>query len=320
MNKFAYFVIGGAALAWGGCSDLPSFPANLGQGGSGGSSTNTTGGSSVIPNGGSSTSTAGTSSSTAGTGTSGGTGSTAGSTSGGSSSTAGTESTGGSGGSGTAGTEATGGSGGTGPNAQAEIDDAVKNLKGWRYENPCGYVDGHSLTDGQCNSGEICWPDSNKARFAEKKVIQIGGMAGHNYDVTLRVRGAIEPRDYPANCTFLQGGNSQNGTTISIIENCDGFANSGQVSFNVFEFKIADPPHTYYMNAVKAHPPHRVDSIDQTFTIRVAGGSKIDFSFDDLNGGEIRNCSITVEGIQPYPKIFDGNFFQLDVLDAKLAQ
>jgi hypothetical protein len=62
-----------------------------------------------------------------------------------------------------------------------------------------------------------------------------------------------------------------------------------------------------------------VDGIDQNFTIRVAGGTTITFSFDDLNGGEIRNCSITVEGIQPYPKAFDGNFFQLDVLDAKLA-
>lgn len=318
MNKWAYFVIGGAALAWGGCSDLPSFPADWGKGGSAGSTGTGTGGSSVIPNGGSSSS-AGTSSSTSGS-ASGGSSSTAGSTNGGSTSTAGTEATSGSGGSGTAGDTANGGSGGMMTNPQAEIDDAVKNLKGWRYENPCGYVDGHSLTDGQCNSGEICWPDSNKARFAEKKVINIGGVQGHNYDVTLRVRGAIEPRDYPADCTFLQGGNSQNGATVSIIENCDGFANSGQVSFNVFEFKITEPAHVYYMNAVKAHPPHRVDSMDQTFTIRVAGGTTINFSFDDLNGGEIRNCSITVEGIQPYPKIFDGNFFQLDVVDAKLAQ
>src|SRR6478609_4658198 len=88
-------------------------------------------------------------------------------------------------------------------NPQAEIDDAVKNLKGWRYENSCGYVDGHPLNDGTCNSGEICWKDSNKARFKESKVIQIGGMAGHQYDVTLRIRGAIEPRDYPQNCMRL---------------------------------------------------------------------------------------------------------------------
>ncbi len=202
-------------------------------------------------------------------------------------------------------------------NPQAEIDDAVKNLKSWRYENPCGAVDGHTLTDGQCNSGEICWPDGNKAHFAEKKVIQIGGMPGHQYDVTLRIRGAIEPRDYPSNCTFVPGG--QDGKTISIIENCDGFANTGQVQFNVYQFAIEEPKHVYYLNAVKLHPPHRVDSMDQTWTIRVAGGTKINFDFDDVNGGEIRNCSVTIPGIQPYPKSYDGNFYQLDVVDAKLV-
>lgn len=315
MAKLRYFVIGGAALAWGGCSDLPSFPSSFGQAGSGGGDTMGSAGTSVVPNGGSDTSTSGsTSMPTAGTPSAGGTGDTPMAGSGGTGTAQG-----GTGGSGTAGTMAMAGTGGMMPNTQAEIDDAVKNLKGWRYENPCGAVDGHSLTDGTCNSGEICWPNANKARFAEKKTINIGGTVGHQYDVTLRVRGAIEPRDYPANCQFLTGGNSANGATISIVENCDGFANAGQVTFNVFELKILDPAHTYYLNAVKVHPPHRVDGIDQTFKVRVAGGSKIEFSFDDLNGGEIRNCSITVEGIQPYPKAFDGNFFQLDVVDAKLV-
>jgi hypothetical protein len=272
----------------------------------------------VVPNGGGDTNTSGSSSTPmAGSSSTAGSGNNVGGSGENSAGTA--NASGGSGGSSAAGTSSTAGSGGAMPNPQAEIDDAVKNLKGWRYENPCGFVDGHSLTDGTCNSGEICWPDQNKARFAEKKVIGIGGVAGHQYEVTLRARGALEPRDYPSNCTFLTGGNSANGVTVSIIENCDGFANAGQVTFNVFELKIADPPHVYYMNGVKNHPPHRVDGLDQTFKIRVSGGTKIDFSFDDLNGGEIRNCSITVEGIQPYPKAFDGNFFQLDVVDAKLV-
>lgn len=309
MKTWRYLVLGGAALSWGGCSDLPSFPESWAVGGgSSGGSTTTTGGSSVIPEGGS-TSNAGTTTQTAGTTTQ-----TAGSNSdGGKTSSAGTAS------GGSAGTDSgTSGSGGMSVNPQVEIDDAVKNLKGWRYENPCGYVDGHSLTDGQCNSGEICWPNSNKVRFAEKKQIAIGGVVGHQYDVTLRIRGAIEPRDYPANCQFLPGG-SPNGATISIIDGCDGFANSGQVTFNVWELTIQEPKHTYYLNAVKLHPPHRVDAIDQNFTVRVAGGTKIDFAFDDLNGGEIRNCSVTVQGIEPYPKAFDGNFFQIDVVEAKLV-
>ncbi len=316
MKKWRYVVLSGAALSWGACADLPSFPEGLNNttGGSGGSGTTSSSGSgTVIPNAGNATTAAGTGSSTGGSGSeTAGTGSTTGGASG-AATTAGTAS------GGTAGTASGGmsGSGGAMANPQAEIDDAVKNLKAWRYENPCGAVDGHTLTDGQCNSGEICWPNSNKAHFAEKKVIQIGGTPGHQYDVTLRIRGAIEPRDYPSNCAFLPGG--ANGTTVTLIENCDGFANQGQVTFNVFEFAIEEPKHVYYLNGVKLHPPHRVDSIDQNFTVRVAGGTKINFNFDDLNGGEIRNCSITVPGIQPYPKSFDGQFFQIDVVDAKLA-
>jgi hypothetical protein len=228
--------------------------------------------------------------------------------------------TGGSGGSGptTAGSGGmtSGGSGGSGPDPQLDIDDAVKNLKGWRYENKCGYVDGHSITDGTCNSGEICFPNSQKARFTEHKTIPIGGTPGKVYQVTLRIRGALEPRDYPQNCTRLPGAPEN---TVGVLTNCDGFANKLAVTFNVFELKIPDPPAVYYMNGVPVHPPHRVDPIDQTFDIKVAGGTTLEFTFDDLNGGEIRNCSITVEGVEPYPKVFDGNFFQLDVVEAKLA-
>jgi hypothetical protein len=319
MKKWRYVVLSGAALSWGGCADLPSFPEGLYNttGGSGGTGTTSSSGSgTVIPNAGTGTTTAGTGSTAGGSGSeTAGTGSTTGGASG-AATTAGTDSGGTPGTAGTA-SGGTAGTGGAMANPQAEIDDAVKTLKGWRYENPCGAVDGHTLTDGQCNSGEICWPDGNKAHFAEKKVIQIGGVAGHQYDVTLRIRGAIEPRDYPSNCTFIPGG--QDGKTISIIENCDGFANTGQVQFNVYQFAIENPKHVYYLNAVKLHPPHRVDSMDQTWTIRVAGGTKINFDFDDINGGEIRNCSVTIPGIQPYPKSYDGNFYQLDVVDAKLV-
>lgn len=310
MNKKAFLVVGAAALAWAGCAELPSFPDSFGPTSGGSAGDTSSGGSTVIPNGGSTT--------TAGTAPSGGTGVTAGTDSGGSgttggsggsATTAGTES----GGTGTTAGSSTGGSGVVDP--QAEIDDAVKDLKAWRFENPC------VAYNAGCQPTDICWEDSvnSSKAFKHADVIQIGGTAGHQYDVTLRVRGVIEPRDYPTSCKFLEGGNSQNGATISIIENCDGYGNSGSVTFNIWQFKIAEPAHTYYFNAVKTHPGHRVDTIDQTFTIRVAAGTKIDFNYDDLNGGQIRNCTNTVQGVAPYPAIYDGQFFQLDVTDAKLV-
>jgi len=199
------------------------------------------------------------------------------------------------------------------------IDDsktAVAVLDGWRYEYRCGYVDGHSLTDGTCSSGEICWPNASKARFSEKKMITIGGDATRVYEVDLRIRGVIEPRDYPVACTRLP---QDPANTIGIAEQCDGFANQSQVTFNIYEFKVADPPHVYYLNSVAVHPPHRVDPIDMQWTIQVRGRSTITFTMDDLNGGEIRNCSIVVPGIPPAPNRFDGNFFQLNVVSAKIV-
>lgn len=313
MNKRAFVVVGGAALSWAGCAELPSFPDSFGpsNGGSAGTAIGN-GGSTVIPSGGSD-STAGTAPS-GGTGTSAGTG--AGGTgsgnqpSGGTGPVAGSES----GGTGPAAGASTGGTGMVDP--QAEIDDAVKNLKAWRFENPC------VAYNAGCQPTDICWEDSvnSSKAFKHSAVIAVGGVTGHQYDVTLRVRGVIEPRDYPSNCKFLEGGNSQNGATISIIEGCDGYGNSGSVTFNVWELKIAEPAHVYYLNAVKTHPGHRVDTIDQTFTIRVAGGTKLNFGYDDLNGGQIRNCTNAVQGVAPYPAIYDGQFFQLDVTDAKLAE
>jgi hypothetical protein len=312
MNKRAFVLVGCAALSWAGCAELPSFPDSFGpsSGGSAGSGTSN-GGSTVIPNGGSD--------STAGTTPAGGTSTAAGSDSGGTGTTGGAGGTGTSAGSDSGGTGTSAGTsaGGTGMvDPQAEIDDAVKNLKAWRFENPC------VAYNAGCQPTDICWEDSvnSSKAFKHSAVIAIGGVAGHEYDVTLRVRGVIEPRDYPSNCTFLQGGNSQNGATISIIEGCDGYGNSGSVTFNVWEFKIAEPAHVYYFNAVKTHPGHRVDTIDQTFTVRVAGGTKINFGYDDLNGGQIRNCTNAVQGVTPYPAIYDGQFFQLDVTDAKLAE
>jgi hypothetical protein len=208
------------------------------------------------------------------------------------------------------------GTGGATIDPMVEAADAVKALAGFRYEDPCGYVQGHPVNDGTCNSGEVCWWDASQARHFDKREIAIGGTSGHVYEVTLRIRGAIEPRDYPANCARLPGSPAD---TIGVLEECDAFANSATVTFNIYQFKIPDPPHVYFFNGVPVHPPHRVDPLDQTFTIRVAANTTIEFTMDDLNGGQIRNCSTLIEGVAPYPKVYDGNFFQLDVVSATVA-
>jgi hypothetical protein len=55
------------------------------------------------------------------------------------------------------------------------------------------------------------------------------------------------------------------------------------------------------------------------FTIRVRGQTMVTFTMDDLNGGEIRNCSLIPTDIPPAPNRYDGNFFQLNVVSWRVV-
>jgi hypothetical protein len=121
--------------------------------------------------------------------------------------------------------------------------------------------------------------------------------------------------------------------TGAVRECVDGFANRSNVTYNVYELAVPAPAHKYYLNTVNAHPPHRVDKIDDKFVFQVNAGSTMVFTFDDLNGGEIRNCTYsvptsvhktadgrTVTASATVPQPFNGNWFQLTVLDAKIIK
>jgi len=219
-----------------------------------------------------------------------------------------------------------------------ELADALKSLNGFVYTNACKIdCSGKDVTTlAGCGTGDICWATAGCGRFAESRNIVIGGPAGHVYEVDLNVLGVIEPRDYPPapNCAFEPG---QPNATVSVAKCMDGFANTASVSFNVYEFLVPAPAAKYYFNVVQTHPPHRVDKSDNKFTFTVNAGTTIKFTFDDVNGGEIRNCtnSITESSrttaakspfgdsapikastavMQPY----NGNWFQLNVIDARV--
>ncbi len=182
-----------------------------------------------------------------------------------------------------------------------------------------------------CNTSDICWSTQDLGQYSEKKTIPVGGTAGHTYQIDLDVLGVIEPRDYPAppNCVRLPG---QPAETAGMAQCMDGFANKSAVTFNVWEFSIPSPAAKYYLNANPTHPPHRVDKVDNQFTFQITAGSTLNFTMDDLNGGEIRNCTNsmttsqfkTADGktITANPSVqqpYNGQWFQLTVLDAKVV-
>jgi hypothetical protein len=210
-----------------------------------------------------------------------------------------------------------GGTGGAGAGGAggAPVDPNLEVVRmafdGFRYEFPCIInAGGQPVDPNSCNIGEICWRRSTSENVIDRKTIMVPGDANTTYEITVRIRGVLEPRDYPASCGRLP---NQPANTIGVVEQCDGFANRGSVTFNVYELKFTNPEHVYYLNAVPIHPPHRVDPIDFTWKVRAKGQSMVGFTMNDLNGGEIRNCSIVVSGIPPAPSRFDGNFFQLNV-------
>ncbi len=214
-----------------------------------------------------------------------------------------------------------------------ELTDALSKLNGFVYMNPCKFSNNGSdvTTLNGCNTSDICWATQDLGQFAEHKSIPIGGSAGHLYQIDINVLGVVEPRDYPPppNCIRMPG---QPAETAGMSECTDGYANKGAVQFNIWELNVPSPAKKYYLNSVPTHPPHRVDIVDNRFTFQVNAGGTITFTMDDLNGGEIRNCSnkittskyMTAAGAaitastsvqQPY----NGNWFQLTVIDAKVV-
>jgi hypothetical protein len=219
-----------------------------------------------------------------------------------------------------------------------ELKDALKNLNGFTYMNPCKFSNNGTdvTTLAGCNTGDICWATMDLARFSENRMIPIGGPPGHVYEVDLNVLGVIEPRDYPPspNCAFEAG---QPLATVSVAKCMDGYANQGSVTFNVYEFAVPAPAAKYYFNDVQTHPPHRVDKSDNKFTFTVNSATTIKFTMDDLNGGEIRNCttsaatskyttapqspfgdSAPIRAPSTVAQPYNGNWFTLSVIDARV--
>jgi hypothetical protein len=301
----------GSTGSGGTAGDTGSGSTSTGVGGNGTTSTSTgTGGAGT---GGAGTGGAGTGGTgTGGTGT-GGTG-TGGST-GGSAGMGTAGSTGGTAGTGTGGS--TGGSAGqtvdSGGRPDATVPDASMEdvpavLRGHRKELPCRYGNASGGPLLACNTGDICWLEGEQNGGSSRwpSSVTIGGDPAVTYEIVLRVRGVIEPKDYNAQCVPQFTGP---------IHVCKGGAPGG-TTFNPWSMTIVNPPAVYYMNRSATAPTHRVEMIDGQFTIQIRGKSNIDFLVDTLNGGEIRNCSIVVPGVPPTMP-FNGNFFQLDVVSWK---
>ncbi len=172
------------------------------------------------------------------------------------------------------------------------------SLEGLRLDVPCA---DHFNGDTECH-----WPKSllqtADPQWKLKREISrtFAGKPGVTYDVTLHVRGVVEPKNFT-------GGEVQH----------DHFQSGGapvKNDYNFYSLRIADPAATYTFNRNEQKVGHYTIPIDYRVTVPIRGGSAVTMGAYDSNDVAIANHEKhVVGGAPPAPAPFDGQFFQLDV-------
>ncbi|XXT14562.1 hypothetical protein WME94_30370 [Sorangium sp. So ce429] len=184
------------------------------------------------------------------------------------------------------------GSGGAGGSGGEDLLAAAASIDGFRWEIPCDQDPGNS---DEC---------ATSTRVDEEKTF--GGSPDTVYQVTVRLRGVVEPETYrggtPDGMHFRVGGSPDNPT------------------YNVYSITVSDPAEVYYLNDSPT-VGHDTFIIDHTKTIPIRGGATVSFLGEDPNNISIANFKhLVVEGVPPAPEPFIGQFIQLDVQSVETTQ
>jgi hypothetical protein len=172
------------------------------------------------------------------------------------------------------------------------------SLAGLRLEVPCA---------DHFNNGTECHWDrallqSADARWKLKREIvrTFGGKPGVLYEVTLRVRGVVEPKNF-------SGGEVKS----------EHFQTGGEPlknDYNFYSLVVSDPAATYTVNRSADKVGHYTFVIDYAVTIPIRGGATLTMGAYDSNDVAIANHQgHVVSGVPPAPQPFDGQFFDVQV-------
>ena len=191
----------------------------------------------------------------------------------------------------------TSGSGGAGGSVSTAMQAAAV-LDGQEWLMPCGrgnaYTNLGCLTPspdpGACSSDPTLPYYLTGKRFRDDRIV-FGGTPGKTYDVTLRIRGVVEPRHFANGMKDVAH---------------DGWYVGGEPlhvgTYNIYMLWISTPTvlpsalgagQFFFLNAVDHVEAHFTYPIDYTVTISIAAGSDIWFLLDDANCLNIRNCDST---------------------------
>lgn len=178
-------------------------------------------------------------------------------------------------------------------------DSPAASLAGLRMEAPCkGEKFGGNT---ECHWDPALKVNDPKWKLKKEVVRTFSGTPGVIYDVTIRVRGVVEPKNFTGGTVERE--HFQIGGTPDVN------------NYNFYSLKVSDPPQDYTVNRHEKKVGHFLFAIDYTVTIPIRGGARVTMGEYDDNEISIANHqNIVVPEIPPAPAPFDGQFFQIDVL------
>jgi len=208
----------------------------------------------------------------------------------------------------TAGAASVAGQGGTAGGGGSNALDVAKGLDGLRVDDPCtGTPD--TSNGAVCNHVML-----TAGGFKSSKEATITGTPGTTYDVTLRIRGIVEPTQIdggmrPDTTTFQY----QNMTWRKVPFTIGGTVNRGD--YSQWRISVASPKQEYFLNDYQT-VGHFIFKLDYQVTIQVAANSKVTLDGTDSNEREIVNYEKytfdEIPGSMNY-----GQFIQCNVVSVK---
>jgi hypothetical protein len=184
--------------------------------------------------------------------------------------------------------------------------DPAASLAGLRVEVPCANPKFNN--DTECHWDQSLLQTADPMWRLKREITRtFTGKTGALYDLTLRVRGVVEPKNFT-------GGEVQH----------DHFQTGGtpvKNDYNFYRLHVSDPEATYTFNRNEEKVGHYTFPIDYSVTIPIRGGATVTMGAYDSNDVSIANHqNHVVAGVPPAPKPFDGQFFQLDVEAVKVKK
>lgn len=205
----------------------------------------------------------------------------------------------------TAGTSEQGGA----PGGELSASSAVKALDGLRVDAPCAGTP--ATTDGAVCSHVELTPEGG-LKVAKK--VTVGGNPGTTYDVTLRVRGIVEPSN-------IVGGVRADTSTFqykNLAWRKVPFTIGGtvtQADYSQWRISVASPKADYYLNDYQ-RAGHYIFKLDYEVTVPVAANTQVTLDAADSNERQIVNFEkYAFDGI-PGSMNF-GQFVQVNVVSVK---